>query len=115
MSRSYGCVTDSAVSEKTRCCFLAVYDRAVDIIAACRLGLNAICMALLVVAEAEDVTAHAERLETAVGVLQLVFLLLGQNLGLLLVERSDSLTCSLINSKGFVREDFVGACSSFRS
>lgn len=54
-------------------------DRVVNIIAACRLGLNAICMALLVIAEMEDATAHAERLETAVGVLELLFLLLGQN------------------------------------
>jgi len=51
----------------------------VDIIAASRLGFNAICMALLVVAELRDVTDHAERLETAVGVLQLLFLLLGQS------------------------------------
>ncbi len=35
-------------------------------------------MALLVVAEAEGVNAHAERLETAVGVMEVLFLLLGR-------------------------------------
>eukprot|EP00752_Nemacystus_decipiens_P006426 g5789.t1 len=57
-------------------CLKPFANRVVDIIAACRLGFNAICMALLVVAEAQDVTAHAERLETTVGVLELLFLLL---------------------------------------
>lgn len=60
--------------------FLSLHGRVVDIIAACRLGFNAFCMALLVVAEGTEVTTHAERLETTVGVLELLFLLLGQNL-----------------------------------
>lgn len=55
-------------------------DRVVNIIAASRVGLNAVCMALLVVAEAEDVAVHAERLETTVGILELLFILLGQSL-----------------------------------
>lgn len=51
----------------------------VNTIAACRVGLNAICMAFLVVAEAEGVTVHAERLETTVGIFELLFLLFGKN------------------------------------
>lgn len=62
----------------TRYCFLAC-NRVVNSIAACRVGLNAICMAFLLVAEAEGVTAHAEGLETTVGVFELLFLLLGQD------------------------------------
>eukprot|EP00903_Cladosiphon_okamuranus_P012576 g11773.t1 len=67
----------SAVGFFVVVCLKPFANRVVDIIASSRLGLNAICMALLVVAEAEDITAHAERLETAVGVLELLFILLG--------------------------------------
>lgn len=60
--------------------FDSLRDRVVNIIAACRQGLNAICMVLLVIAEVEDDTVHAEGLETTVGVFELVFLLLGKDL-----------------------------------
>eukprot|EP00903_Cladosiphon_okamuranus_P014706 g13628.t1 len=58
-------------------CLKPFANRVVDIIAACRLGFNAVCMALLVVSEAEGVTSQARRLETAVGVMEVLFLLLG--------------------------------------
>ena len=42
--------------------------------AACRLGINAICMALLLASEVKEVSMHAETMEAAVGYLELLLL-----------------------------------------
>lgn len=43
--------------------------------AACRVGINAFCMVLLVGAEVEGDSVHAERMETAVGCFELILLI----------------------------------------
>lgn len=105
-------VKDSRLSE--RHCAVPLRDRVVDIIAACRLGFNAVCMALLVVAGAEGVHAHAERLETAVGVMEVLFLLLGRNLQTLfgVIRTFDHYhICFSVTCKEVVQEGVVGAFS----
>ncbi|CAN0228204.1 unnamed protein product [Ectocarpus sp. 6 AP-2014] len=49
-------------------------NRVVESMAACRVGVNAFCMVLLVGAEAEGDSVHAERMETAVGCFELILL-----------------------------------------
>ncbi|CAB1109109.1 unnamed protein product [Ectocarpus sp. CCAP 1310/34] len=50
-------------------------NRVVESMAACRVGVNAFCMVLLVGAEAEGDSVHAERMETAVGCFELILLI----------------------------------------
>ncbi|CAM9688565.1 unnamed protein product [Ectocarpus fasciculatus] len=50
-------------------------NRVVESMAACRVGVNAFCMVLLVGAEAEGGSLHAERMETAVGCFELILLI----------------------------------------
>lgn len=52
-----------------------VHGRVVESMAACRVGVNAFCMILLVGAEAEGDSVHAERMETAVGCFELILLI----------------------------------------
>lgn len=55
-------------------------DRVINVIAVGRLGINVICMALLVVAEAGDGRVYAKNIETTVAIIELL-LLWGENSG----------------------------------
>lgn len=57
---------------------LFLHHRAVNVIAACRLGLNAVCMALLAFAHTEIGNPYEKVMKNAVGIAAVLFLVLGE-------------------------------------